>query len=221
MHVFLTGDIQVGKTTLINKVLNELPKCRLGGFRTVTKADIPGTAGSVYIVRANESCSAGAACTGGAGERFGDENHAWILRGDENHAGIHFGDENREVIRFGDENRVGIRCGNPGPKAFPEVFDSFGVSILADAEDCDLILMDEIGKMERKALIFTGRVLELLNGDVPVFGVLRKEGSTPLQEQIRSHSNVRLIEVNKENRDRLVPELVHLISTSFPSRQRE
>ena len=210
MHVFLTGDIQVGKTTLINKVLNELPKCRLGGFRTVTKADIPGTAGSVYIVRANGSCSAGASRTGGAGERFGDENHAWILRGDENHAGI----------LCGDENRVGIRCGNPGPKAFPEVFDSFGVSILADAESCDLILMDEIGKMERKALIFTGRVLELLNGDVPVFGVLRKEGSTPLQEQIRSHSNVRLIEVNKENRDRLVPELVHLISTSFPSRQR-
>ena len=210
MHVFLTGDIQVGKTTLINKVLNELPKCRLGGFRTVTKADIPGTAGSVYIVRANASCSAGASRTGGAGERFGDENHAWILRGDENHAGI----------LCGDENRVGIRCGNPGPKAFPEVFDSFGVSILADAESCDLILMDEIGKMERKALIFTGRVLELLNGDVPVFGVLRKEGSTPLQEQIRSHSNVRLIEVNKENRDRLVPELVHLISTSFPSRQR-
>ena len=210
MHVFLTGDIQVGKTTLINKVLNELPKCRLGGFRTVTKADIPGTAGSVYIVRANASCSAGASRTGGAGERFGDENHAWILRGDENHAGI----------LCGDENRVGIRCGNPGPKAFPEVFDSFGVSILADAESCDLILMDEIGKMERKALIFTGRVLELLNGDVPVFGVLRKEGSTPLQEQIRSHSNVRLIEVTRENRDRLVPELVHLISTSFLSRQR-
>ena len=168
MHVFLTGDIQVGKTTLINKVLNELPKCRLGGFRTVTKADIPGTAGSVYIVRANASCSAGASRTGGAGERFGDENHAWILRGDENHAGI----------LCGDENRVGIRCGNPGPKAFPEVFDSFGVSILTDAEDCDLILMDEIGKMERKALIFTGRVLELLDKDIPVFGVLRKEGSS-------------------------------------------
>ena len=210
MHVFLTGDIQVGKTTLINKVLNELPKCRLGGFRTVTKADIPGTAGSVYIVRANASCSAGASRTGGAGERSGDENHAWILRGDENHAGI----------LCGDENRVGIRCGNPGPKAFPEVFDSFGVSILADAEDCDLILMDEIGKMERKALIFTGRVLELLDKDVPVFGVLRKEGSTPLQEQIRNHSNVRLIEVTKENRDRLVPELVSIISTSFLSRQR-
>ena len=181
MHVFLTGDIQVGKTTLINKVLKELPACRLGGFRTVTRADVPGTSGSVYIIRANEVCSAGAAGAGGAGSCFGDEN------------------------------RVGIRCGHPGPAAFPEVFDSFGVNILADAEDCDLILMDEIGKMERKALIFTKRVLELLAGDVPVLGVLRKEGSTPLQEQIRKHPNVKLIEVTKENRDRLAAELIHML----------
>lgn len=190
MHVFLTGEIQIGKTTLINKVLNELPGCRIGGFCTVTKDDIPGTAGSVYIVRADEAFSAGAGCTGGAG------------------------------LYFRDKNRVGIRCGNPGPTGFPDVFDHFGVMTLANAENCDLILMDEIGKMERKAFVFTKRVLELLGGDVPVFGVLRKEGSTPLQEQIRSHSNVRLIEVTKENRDRLVPELVRIISTSFPSRQR-
>ena len=181
MHVFLTGEIQVGKTTLINKVLKELPARRIGGFCTVKKNDIPGTSGSVYIVRANEICSAGALGTGGA-ETY-----------------------------FGDETRVGIRCGSPGPAAFPEAFDSFGVMILSDAEDCDLILMDEIGKMERKALVFTKRVLELLDGDVPVLGVLRKEGSTPLQEQIRNHKNVRLIEVTKENRDRLVPELVRML----------
>ena len=108
---------------------------------------------------------------------------------------------------------------DPGPAAFPEVFDRCGVMILADAENCDLILMDEIGKIERKALVFTKRVLELLDGDVPVFGVLRKEGSTPLQEQIRNHPNVQLIEVTEENRDRLATELVQMLrrvtETSF------
>ena len=192
MHLFLTGEFQIGKSTLINKVLKELPDIRLGGFRTVTRADIPGTSGSVYIIRANEACSAGASGAGGA-EPF-----------------------------FGDENRVGIRCGDPGPAAFPEVFDRYGVMTLADAESCDLILMDEIGKMERKALIFTKRVLELLDGDVPVFGVLRKEGSTPLQEQIRKHPNVRLIEVTEENRDRLAPELIQMLrrvtGTGFSAR---
>ena len=118
-------------------------------------------------------------------------------------------------------NEYGIRCGSPGPAAFPEVFDSFGVMILSDAEDCDLILMDEIGKMERKALIFTKRVLELLDGDVPVLGVLRKEGSTPLQEQIRNHKNVRLIEVTKENRNRIAAELICMWRQgTFPCRQK-
>jgi len=181
MHVFLTGEIQIGKTTLINKVLNELPDCRVGGFRTVTKDDIPGTAGSVYIVRADEAFSAGAGCTGGAG------------------------------LYFGDENRVGIRCGNPGPTGFPDVFDRYGVMTLANAENCDLILMDEIGKMEREAFVFTKRVLELLAEDVPVFGVLRQEGSTPLQEQIRNHPKVRLIKVTIANRNQLVPEVTRLL----------
>lgn len=180
MHVFLTGEIQIGKTTLINKVLNELPGCRIGGFCTVTKDDIPGTAGSVYIVRADEAFSAGAGCTGGAG------------------------------LYFGDKNRVGIRCGNPGPTGFPDVFDHFGVMTLANAENCDLILMDEIGKMEREAFAFTKRVLELLDKDVPVLGVLRKEGSTPLQERIRNHPKVRLIKMTIESRDQLTPRMIRM-----------
>ena len=181
MHIFLTGDFQVGKSTLINKVLEDLSVCRLGGFRTISVADIPDAFGSVYIVRGDKSLSTGAYGTGGRGAFYGDEN------------------------------RVGIR-GNNGPSGFPEVFDRFGVMTLADAENCDLILMDEIGKMERNALVFTKRILELLDGNVPILGVLRKEGNTPLQEQIRNHPNVCLIEVTADNRDQLEPELIRLLS---------
>ena len=41
MHVFLTGEIQVGKSTLIRRVLAALPDVRTVGFRTVTAADLP------------------------------------------------------------------------------------------------------------------------------------------------------------------------------------
>ncbi|MBE6016824.1 MAG: NUDIX domain-containing protein [Lachnospiraceae bacterium] len=178
MHIFLTGDFQIGKSTLINKVLENLPACRLGGFRTISVADIPGAFGSVYILSAS----------GGAEPSYGDEN------------------------------RVGIRGGS-GPAGFPEVFDRRGIEILSGSEKCDLILMDEIGKMERNSPLFIARVLELLDGDVPVFGVLRKEGSTPLQEAIRDHSNVRLIEVTAENRDTLAPELIRYFSELLMSRR--
>ena len=55
MHIFLTGEIQVGKSTLIRKTLAALPALRLTGFRTVTVSDIPGALGSVYILGAAEA----------------------------------------------------------------------------------------------------------------------------------------------------------------------
>lgn len=185
MHVFLTGDFQIGKSTLINTVLKDLPANRLGGFRTVSVADIPGAFGSVYIVKAADLFSAG-------------------------DAGV-------EELSYTEENRVGIR-GNEGPIGFPEVFDIYGVNILSDAGKCNLILMDEIGKMERRSPLFIARVLKLLDGDVPIFGVVRKEGSTPLQEAIRNHPNVRLIEVTPEDRDQLAPELVGYFTERLLSR---
>lgn len=162
-HIFLTGDFQVGKSTLVNRILDQLKMNSYSGFRTITIADIPDTKGSVYIVPANET--------------------------------------NPETC---DQNRVGIRCGSPGPIAFPEVFDKYGVSILQNAETSKLIIMDEIGKMERNSRSFINRVIELLNGNVPILGVLRKEGETFLQQTIRSHEDVLLIEVTDKNREELV-----------------
>ena len=38
MHVFLTGPVQIGKSTLITAALDQLQPERLGGFRTVSDA---------------------------------------------------------------------------------------------------------------------------------------------------------------------------------------
>ena len=172
MHVFLTGDIQVGKSTLASKVLAAMGDVRLGGFRTVTVDDRPDAFGSLYIVPAAE----------------------------------------KEPI-CGDENCVGIRRGHgKGTEGFPEVFDRAGTVALADAEDYDLILMDEIGKLESESPAFLGRIAALLDGDVPILGVLRKEGKTPQQMLVRSHPKVRLIEVTAENRDALVDEITSLLN---------
>ena len=116
----------------------------------------------------------------------------------------------------GDENRVGIRRGNGrGTEGFPEVFDRAGTEVLTDAENCDLILMDEIGKLESESPAFLGHIEALLDGDVPILGVLRKEGETPQQKLVRDHPQVRLIEVTEQNRDALASEIVALLAMSL------
>ena len=170
MHIFLTGLRQVGKSTLLRRVLAEYPTLRLGGFRTVTAADVPGAFGSVYIFPA---------------------------------AGPYVP---------GDDCRVAVRLGpSRGVRAYPAVFEHRGVELLEGAENVDLILMDEIGFLEEDAARFSGRVMELLDGGTPVFGVVRGTEETPLLRFVRTHPKVRLIEVTEENRERLFPEVSALL----------
>ena len=177
MHVFLTGAVQVGKSTLIDRVLAQLPQLRTAGFRTVTEEDLPDAIGSVYLVGADRG-----------GERSG-------------------------------ENRVAIRYGAPrGAEGFPAAFDRAGTAHLAAAEESDLIVMDEIGRLEEKAERFCSRIEELLDGDVPILGVVQRRGDTPLQRRIRSHPRVRLIEVTQENRESLVHAVTALVRRAVMQR---
>ena len=52
MHLFLTGDVQVGKSTIIRKTLAALKMDCPGGFRSVSVPDLPGGAMSVYLLAA-------------------------------------------------------------------------------------------------------------------------------------------------------------------------
>ena len=69
-----------------------------------------------------------------------------------------------------------------------------------------LWVMDECGRLERDALAFQRAVLEKLEGDTPVLGVVR-EGFPGWTKSIASHPNVELITVTEDNRDAL-PELI-------------
>ena len=167
-HIFLTGQIQVGKSTLLRKVLTGLSSVRVGGFRTVTASDLDGALGSVYLVPAALDPPL-------------------------------FSEADRVAIRFG---------GNRGAVGYPEVFDRAGIAALRDAEKADLIVMDEIGFLEADAAGFRVRIGDLLDGDTPILGVVRQQGETAQQRMIRMHPKVRVIEVTKENRDSLYPEIL-------------
>jgi hypothetical protein len=50
MHIFLTGAIQVGKSTAIRRFLEPHPSLTLGGFRTVSVSAAEGESDSVHII---------------------------------------------------------------------------------------------------------------------------------------------------------------------------
>ena len=54
MHIFLTGDVQVGKSTIIKKTLAALQLQAIGGFRSISVPDLPDGAMSVYLIPAGD-----------------------------------------------------------------------------------------------------------------------------------------------------------------------
>ncbi|MBR5261612.1 MAG: NUDIX domain-containing protein [Oscillospiraceae bacterium] len=164
MHIFITGEIQIGKSTLLGRALSAFPNIRTSGYRTVTVEDVPDAKGSVYIIPADVPDAP-------------------------------LGEHNRAGIRY--------RLGH-GRKVFTQVFDNYGVDCLSRTAGSDIIIMDEIGIMEREADAFSAKIIELLDGDTPIVGVLRKSAETPLAQTIRSHPNVKIVEVTEQNRDSLV-----------------
>lgn len=60
-----------------------------------------------------------------------------------------------------------------GMTSFPRVFSKRALSLLKDAEEHPLILLDEIGGIELASDSFFDRLLRLLQGPVPCLGVLK------------------------------------------------
>ena len=81
-----------------------------------------------------------------------------------------------------------------------------GVSLLKHTADCDILLMDEIGVQEDGAAEFHRAVLDCLDGDVPVLGVVRSKAGI-LTDAVRAHPKVKVVEVTPENR----PEIFELL----------
>ena len=93
----------------------------------------------------------------------------------------------------------------------PQVFDRVGVCLLNGSRDADLIIMDELGFLERKSYQFQQKVLSVLANSTPVIGVLRL-GDILWHNQIKSDPRVNLVEVTSGNRDQLPEDLAALLT---------
>ena len=93
-----------------------------------------------------------------------------------------------------------------------ECVDLLAVASMYPSDDEQVIVIDEIGKMECLSRAFRDAARRALDGPNPVLGTVAVGGTAFIRE-VRQRPDVDLIEVTIGNRDRLVGELVETLKT--------
>lgn len=107
-------------------------------------------------------------------------------------------------------NTVGT-VGNAMRTACPNVFDTLGVECIRAAKPNGIIVMDELGFLEKDAAIFQSAVLDALSGSTLVIAAIKALRGVEFLERVRAHKNVSLYTVTEQNRDKLYAELKSLL----------
>lgn len=91
--------------------------------------------------------------------------------------------------------------------------DEVGVKAIKEAaETCDVIVIDEVGKMEIESPNFVAAVREVVELEKPMIITLHKKSRNPLLQDIRRRDDVRLLEVTPTNRNLLPHKIVRLLN---------
>lgn len=93
------------------------------------------------------------------------------------------------------------------------VFDTLGASLLRQPPAGHIVVMDELGRLESTAQAFCAAVLQTLDGDAPVLGVVKPLANTPFLRAIHTHPKVRLFPVTEDNRNALFSQILGLLKT--------
>ena len=91
--------------------------------------------------------------------------------------------------------------------------EGLGTRALAEArEAADVIVIDEVGKMEVESDVFTQSVMDTLDAEKSIVMTLHKKSRNPLLQDIRRRDELRLLEVTPVNKNLLAFKIVHLIT---------
>jgi len=90
--------------------------------------------------------------------------------------------------------------------------EEIGVKALVNATaNSDVIVIDEVGKMEVESESFVNAVKEAIEADKPLILTLHKKSRNPLLQDIRRRDDVRILEVTQVNRNLLPYKIVKLL----------
>jgi nucleoside-triphosphatase len=92
-------------------------------------------------------------------------------------------------------------------------FESISITAIKTAcEQCDIIVIDEVGKMEVESQAFIDAVKDALDIDKPMILTLHKKSRNPLLQDIRRRDDVRILEVTPTNRNLLPYKIIRLMN---------
>ncbi|MCQ2079784.1 MAG: NTPase [archaeon] len=116
-----------------------------------------------------------------------------------------------EVVFATPETESKITIGTLGVDL--SLFESVAIDAIKSAcETCDIIVIDEIGKVEVESQAFVDIVKEALDVDKPMIITLHKKSRNPLLQDIRRRDDMRILEVTPTNRNILPYKIVKLMN---------
>lgn len=100
-----------------------------------------------------------------------------------------------------------------------DVLEKIGVPAIEKAitdDEVDVIIIDEIGKMEMLSEKFCEIVIEALDSDKPIMVTLHKKSRTPLLQDVRRRDDIRILEVTPVNRNLLPYKIEKIMEEKLP-----
>jgi len=97
-----------------------------------------------------------------------------------------------------------------------EALDKVGVSAIREAtRECDLVVIDEIGKMELFSPAFKEAVLEAISSGKRVLGTIMLSPH-PWADQIKRHPDVAVVPLTRENRSQVLRQVLEWVKSVNP-----
>lgn len=208
-HIFLTGEIQCGKSTLIQSILKRSAgKLTVaGGFLTYFTNRAPDCPRTLYLGDAAIY-----------GTLFCYPNKIYPTSPLQLHqALITQGNPPAIAAEFSGNSRpqVSLDTFNVNGKAWIEQGFKNALSLRQTSDLSPVLVLDECGYLEANALDFHQAVYRALELPIPILGVIRHMTAPSWLDTIRNHPNVQLISVTQANRDALVSQLTHQLLSAF------
>lgn len=94
-----------------------------------------------------------------------------------------------------------------------DILEKTGVNAIKYArENCDVVIIDEVGRLEMESELFVQTVKDTLDASKPMIITLHKKSRNPLLQDIRRRDDIRILEVTPTNRSLLPYKIVRLMN---------